>query len=1212
MIVSSPNNALNIRNSISPSSISISNHNVSPNSISPNSKSNPKSVISERDERHSSPSHKYSKPEIVIRKLKKVVLPTKVITYKHRPRTKLTKTALHYHNIKQNLNNGNNEHKDQTSYDDKHYEQNDNDNDNDISHSTNDVADVDNSKIISENNKLEDASSNTFNKSKLIALKKKIQNSPAKNVALNDHNTIKFNDNEAITSDSSTNVVLTSDSLTKDEDIDDIVSNEVDDVVSNGADDIVSNGARVSDDSSEEGDNDANNGLSSHLDDIHNFSESLERSYIEELPEHKVYHPSLSYDNVENDDIKPDQNGSDADNVQEEIAYPVKLTDSNESSLLKEQADELEEERKVRATLEARLQESRIMLQILAGQNLRTYQRRKSHNDIDVLEKTVEGVGEVLSVPVDTVVSPANKVIAEGQKPSSASRKENSNTPPKVITSIRRANNNSTPVISISLSHLIDDLADSSPQIDTESNESSRKTVNNATDSPTASENKEESGSVISEKVKTGSIFNSLLSVFQRKKGDESKRADSGRLDKGSSKFEESKKDEVDETESSNKIDKNEVDVIDDNAVSPHSTDINFGNDGVATVDEEYITNNLPVAADEDHDNEYTDETPELHSKTPAGKIAGNLHVDTGQFLSPIERNLSLALTPGITPSQFRDISLDDLGITLDNSSKSFKTSDLLQLLALDPIVLRKALLLGKSLPEILNMIKINDEINAPQDDRKLYDDDISKPSKVESYYLPFYITLKSQELRRYPFQLRIPHEDITLFTLFQLYGKMEGGLFVTHIRLSSITKALQDVKIIGASLLSDKKIEALLRKIPYTSNKQAVNSIDGSTFISPTTSKANPHKKVMAINSSALLSPQFSKQYSFDQFKHILSAIIPIIIKTAVHHDENADVDAYIFETIKLSIKLWLLSSSTISNATYKQSLDNSKVCLSGMIKCIGSPLTPTAIGAKSSATNSISPKRKSITIDTSGIEHDITLLWGCSVSLEQIKSTKLLWDKNMEQLKSVFIGYGTRAVGQRSGSPTNHTATAANNNISTYLSFDECREMLIDFGIIPDILDQQTFTKIFRSCKLWEWYIAASIGNRRSNQDDSTSTTLGDDSKTSPRRKSPQNFNDFLLQEQQHHTVGSQHQQLHHYLPNLTNYSDADDIISSVGSFHLTFVGLVELLTRIACYGGRLGSTPRGAVENLLRIMNSSNGKYKLVNSRKKKVTCTRNFSI
>jgi hypothetical protein len=759
---------------------------------------------------------------------------------------------------------------------------------------------------------------------------------------------------------------------------------------------------------------------------------------------------------------------------------------------------------------------------------------------------------------------------------------------------------------------LIDDLADSSHHVDNESHESSRKTVNNASDSPTVSENKEESGSVTSEKIKTGSIFNSLLSVFQRKKGDESKRADSDRLDKGSSKFEESKKDEVDETESSSKEDKNEEEIIDDNAAA-HSNEINFSNDGVATVDEEHITNNLPVAADEDHANEHTDETPELYSKTPASKIASNLHVDTDQFLSPIERNLSLAFTPGITPSQFRDISLDDVGITLDNSSKSFKTSDLLQLLALDPIVLRKALLLGKSLPEILNMIKINDEMNAPQDDRKLYDDDISKPSKVESYYLPFYITLKSQELRRYPFQLRIPHEDITLFTLFQLYGKMEGGLFVSHIRLSSITKALQDVKIIGASLLSDKKIEALLRKIPYTSNKQAFNSIDGSTFISPTTSKANPNKKVMAINSSALLSPQFSKQYSFDQFKHILSAIIPIIIKTAVHHDENADVDAYIFETIKLSIKLWLLSSSTISNATYKQSLDNSKICLSGMIKCIGSPLTPTALGAKSSssAANSISPKRKSITIDTSGSENDITLLWGCSVSLEQIKSTRLLWDKNMEQLKNIFIGYGTRTVSQRSGSPTNHTTTAANNNITTYLGFDECREMLIDFGIIPDILDQQTFTKIFRSCKLWEWYIAASIGNRRSNQDDTT-ITLSDDNKTSPRRKSPQNFNDFLLQEQQHHTVGSQHQQLHHYLPNLTNYSDADDIISSVGSFHLTFVGLVELLTRIACYGGRLGSSPRVAVENLLRIMNSSNGKYKLANSRKKKVTCTRNFSI
>ena len=165
------------------------------------------------------------------------------------------------------------------------------------------------------------------------------------------------------------------------------------------------------------------------------------------------------------------------------------------------------------------------------------------------------------------------------------------------------------------------------------------------------------------------------------------------------------------------------------------------------------------------------------------------------------------------------------------------------------------------------------------------------------------------------------------------------------------------------------------------------------------------------------------------------------------------------------------------------------------------------------------------------------------------------------------------------------------------------------MDFNIIPDILDQQTFAKIFRSCKLWEWYIAACLGSRRNIQDDNTNT-MSDDTQISPKRKNVQNFNDFLLQEQ-HHNSGSQ--QLLYYLPNLSSYNDNEnDINSCVGSFNLTFLGLVELLTRIACYGGRLGASPRVAVENLLRIMNGSNGKYKLTNSRKKKVTCTRNFVI
>lgn len=1162
-ILSHPNNDnLNSQN--------INNDNIIERNITP------KSAESEIDEQQprSSSSSRYGKPEIVSRKLKKIIISTKVIPYKHRPRARLTKTALHYHNKQNHSKDGNdnkdNENNERDNQDNEDNQDDDNNKDLESVDINNDINDIDYTNINANDNNNDDVQSNTFSKSKLTILKKKILNSPSARAAHSDNNVIN------------TDVVDESDSpIMK---VESIIMNTVTNYPNNIQD------IDINDDSSDDDEyNDSHDAVSKREDDNHNFSESLEKSYLEELPA------------VNNDDVGDEPNDTDE---KEDIPI-VKIPESSESFLLKEQADELEEERRVRAMLEARLQESRIMLQILAGQNLITHQRRKSNNDIDVLEKTIEGVGEVLSVPAD---SPISKIPAENQK--SSNSKTNS-TPVKVITSVRRAYNNSTPVISISLSHLLDDPppAESAPETNDDHNknsmtvvgadqelieiENNRKTVaNNANTSPTTSEKNDEIASMASEKPKS-SIFNSLLSVFQKKKVEDSGQANKAdRLENGPLQDESDNDDFIEANENEEIIaDDGETDT----AVLNHNNDKSYDNNNNGS--DEQIINHQSEDVIADPTTEIDNGLPELHSKTPAGKLPNNLNVDTNHFLSPIECNISLAFTPGTTPSQFRDISLDELGLTLDNSNKSFKTSDLLQLLALDPNILRKYLLLGKSLPEILSMSTVNSD---SQEDRKLHDDDdIGKPSKVESYYLPFYITLKSQELRKSPFQLRLSHEDVSLFTLFQLYGKMEGGILVSQIRLSSITKALQDVKIIGASLLSDKKIEALVRKIPYTANNPSVDG--GSTIISPMSGKASSSKKVMSINGNALQSPHFSKQYSFDQFKHILRAIIPIIIKTANNNrDDSADVDLQIYETIKLSIKLWLLSSSAVSNSTYKQFLDNSKVCLSGSIRCIGNPMTPIT---KTINANGISSSKKSIKIDVSNGENDIQL-WGCNVNLEEIKGTRSLWDKNMEQLKNIFIGYATCTLGPSSSSATSPIPSndGANRTIMKYLSFDDCREMLMDFGIIPDILDQQAFAKIFRSTKLWEWYIVASIGIRRNNQDDNT--IAGDDSKNRSRKKML-NLNDFLLLEQQQHSIGSQHNQMQYYLPNLTNYNDIEnDISSCFGSFHLTFLGLVELLTRIASYGGRLGSSPCMAVENLLRVMNGSNGKHKLANSRKRRV--------
>jgi hypothetical protein len=493
------------KNVISPNSLTVrSNNNRSPLSISPNSKVNPKSIISEIDEQNASPSKKYGKPEIVSRKLKKIVLPSKVITYKHRPRTKLTKASLQYHNSKFSTNdignnaiiNIHNENDNVKSSDD--YNGN-------IIYSATDtaIAEVVTNDVILDNTI--NHGQNSFDKSELMNLKRKIQNSPGRSVRshLSGFNTdsVKASSTNSIKEDENTNIIPS---------------------------DVILN-----DDSSDE-DYGPNDALSIHLDDYHNLSESLEKSYIEEFPDQKG-DPSLHFDNVELSEAKPNQNDLDKDVTEENNMVQL---DSKENSLLKEQADELEEERRVRATLEARLQESRIMLQILAGQNLRTYPRRKSHQDIDALEKTIEGVGEVLSVNAAEIASPTIKSAVISPKPVRI-RTGSSGTPPKVITSIRRANNNSTPVISISLSHLLGDIDESEPQTKSDiqddpdiinsnsSKDDSQKIVDGHTNSsPITSDNDEPS----SEKSKSGSIFNSLLSVFQRKKSEDLKKGDVDRL----------------------------------------------------------------------------------------------------------------------------------------------------------------------------------------------------------------------------------------------------------------------------------------------------------------------------------------------------------------------------------------------------------------------------------------------------------------------------------------------------------------------------------------------------------------------------------------------------------------------------------------------------------------------------------------------------------
>ena len=112
-------------------------------------------------------------------------------------------------------------------------------------------------------------------------------------------------------------------------------------------------------------------------------------------------------------------------------------------------------------------------------------------------------------------------------------------------------------------------------------------------------------------------------------------------------------------------------------------------------------------------------------------------------------------------------------------------------------------------------------------------------------------------------------------------------------------------------------------------------------------------------------------------------------------------------------------------------------------------------------------------------------------------------LWYMNAEQIRQIFWYYA-RSVdinrhsklkqqqlnnGNGNGAHNgihdfNHTAgTGSNSNGNNngngsnvgvnMLTFENCKEFLMDFGIVPKYIDIPTLTRIYRNVKLWEWYM-------------------------------------------------------------------------------------------------------------------------------------------
>ncbi len=73
----------------------------------------------------------------------------------------------------------------------------------------------------------------------------------------------------------------------------------------------------------------------------------------------------------------------------------------------------------------------------------------------------------------------------------------------------------------------------------------------------------------------------------------------------------------------------------------------------------------------------------------------------------------------------------------------------------------------------------------------------------------------------------------------------------------------------------------------------------------------------------------------------------------------------------------------------------------------------------------------------------------------------------------------------------------------------------------------------------------------------------------------------------------------------------ADPFDFKGTIGHFSLSLWGYLELLSRIASYQNKLGHYPPQALENMMHLMDASNGKNKLLSSASRKSISVRHFT-
>jgi hypothetical protein len=365
-----------------------------------------------------------------------------------------------------------------------------------------------------------------------------------------------------------------------------------------------------------------------------------------------------------------------------------------------------------------------------------------------------------------------------------------------------------------------------------------------------------------------------------------------------------------------------------------------------------------------------------------------------------------------------------------------------------------------------------------------------------------------------------ISKQEQVFWAIFQLYG-ISDGVIVKSIKTSQLSRALKDADL---GIFNSSQLDLMMVKItsrPHSKDSVKSNFSSKKIFKKPPNPKSE-HLMVGNVSGAAFSTYRELINKIGDQLFNLkMQKKMKDATRKGLPLNEGGQMQLQNqLEVIEQKF-MDLLSSK--GNEIYEYYLNESEICSSGIFY------------------------RSSF---ESYIKEELDVSHSKKINKELVRS---VWDRNIEQTKQIYFYYASSVEIRRIG----------NGPSKVLLSFEDCKEMMADFHIVPQLLDGQSFTRIFRVCKLFEWKIAEKVYRA----DDSEGRTFSGE----------ENF----------------------------------DLKNSVANFSLSFVGFVELLTRIACFNNKLGHLPQQSLENLLHLMDISGGKAKLLSKGSRKSVSIKNFT-